>query len=63
MQDYFGSGLDDAVIGGRVAVDEWKENFPMNRENFMKLAEELRPTIHGQATKNSWKLRIENVLK
>jgi len=34
----------------------------MNREKFMKLAEELRPSIHGQATKNSWKPHIENVL-
>jgi len=47
VQDYFRSSLDDAVnwdnfVTGRVVGDDWEENFRMNREAFMKLAEELK---------------------
>ena len=41
----------DNFITQRVAAEEWEENFRMNRETFLKLCDNLRPSLEGQATR------------
>ena len=40
--------MDDVVV-----PEEWKENFRMRKENFLKLYSELRPFLEKQVT-NVW---------
>ena len=37
----------DNFITQRVTAEEWKENFRMNRETFLKLCDDLRPSLEG----------------
>ena len=36
----------------------WKENFRMNRETFLKLCDDLRPSLEGQATRMRMPLSV-----
>ena len=46
-------------ITQRVTTEEWKENFRMNRETFLKLCDDLRPSLEGQATRMRMPLSVE----
>ena len=46
-------------ITQRVTAEEWKENFRMNRETFLKLCDDLRPSLEGQATRMRMPLSVE----
>ena len=66
MQDYFGSGPGDVMnawwdnfITQRVTAEEWRENFRMNHETFLKLCYNLRPSLEGQATRMRMPLSVE----
>ena len=37
-------------ITQRVTEEEWKENFRMNRQTFVKLCHDLSPSLEGQTT-------------
>ena len=49
----------DNFITQRVTAEEWKENFRMNRETFLKLCDDLRPSLEGQATRMQMPLSVE----
>ena len=34
-----------------MTAEEWKENFRMNLETFLKLCDDLRPSLEGQAAR------------
>ena len=40
----------DNFVNEVVVPEEWKENFRMCKENFLKLCDELRPHIQKQTT-------------
>ena len=49
----------DNFITQRVTAEEWKENFRMNRETFLKLRDDLRPSLEGQATRMRMPLSVK----
>ena len=49
----------DNFIIQRVTAEEWKENFRMNCETFLKLCDDLRPSLEGQATRMRMPLSVE----
>ncbi|XP_022804928.1 uncharacterized protein LOC111342145 [Stylophora pistillata] len=66
VEDHFGSGRPgrcnewrDNFITQRVAAAKWKENFRMNRETFLKLCDDRRLTLEGQATRRRMPLSVE----
>ena len=42
-----------------MTAEEWKENFRINRETFLKLCDDLRPSLEGQATRMRMPLSVE----
>ena len=46
-------------ITQRVTAEEWKKNFRMNRETFLKLCDDLRPSLEGQDTRMRMPLSVE----
>ena len=46
--------MDDVVV-----PEEWKENFRMRKENFLKLCAELRPFIEKQVTNMREPVEVE----
>ena len=49
----------DNFIAQRVTAEEWKENFRMSRETFLKLCDDLRPSLEGRATGMRMPLPVE----
>ena len=49
----------DNSITQRVTAEEWKENFRMNHETFLKLCDDLRPSLEGQATRTRMPSSVE----
>ena len=49
----------DNFISQIVTAEEWKENFRRNREKFLKLCADLRPSLEGQATRTRMPLSVE----
>ena len=51
MQDQFESGPGNVFFfTQRMTAEEWKETLRMNHETFLKLCDDLRPSLEGQAT-------------
>ena len=42
----------DNFLAEKVVPEEWKENFRMRKENFMKLCDELRPYMNCHEYEN-----------
>ena len=42
-----------------MTAEEWKENFRMNSETFLKLCDDLRPSLEGQAIRMRMPLSVE----
>ena len=48
MQDQFESGPGNVFFfTQRMTAEEWKETLRMNRETFLKLCDDLRPSLEG----------------
>ena len=42
-----------------VVADEWRENFRMSKENFMKLCDKVRPFLQKQSTNRRYPINVE----
>ena len=49
----------DNFLNGVVISEEWKENFRMNKSNFMKLCDELRPYVERATTNMRAPVEVE----
>lgn len=47
------------IINGKVVQEEWKENFRMSKDNFLKLCDQLRPYLQKKVTRFRRPLSVE----